>query len=336
MGYDMALFNTFFFNIFNILNAKIFLGPQDSPETSQIVFGSRKSDLLEAGDGNDLIFGFGGHDTLIDGAGNDLVFGGRGRDLFEAGAGDDFYHGGRGRDTVSFSSTEGGVEVDLSANTASTLGGIKSLLSIENVIGSDGDDIIIGDNCSNVLNGGGGSDVLTGGGGRDAFAFSGDPFDGADVSADGRQIVGNEDFITDFEFGRDRYELNAEDFGIEDTLVFASVDGNAEGAAKALEGANVIVLQNSDNDGDLDTPFLAGTAANQIAELVDEDGAGFFVYYNSNLELNRLVYSENLNDASADLKIVSRQTDLIGQDAIDALQDFSAANFSFVDELAYC
>ena len=327
MGFHMARFQNPIF--------KIFLGPKNDPNTSQIIKGSRKSDLLEAGDGNDLIFGFGGRDILIDGAGNDLVFGGRGRDLFEAGAGDDRYNGGRGRDAVSFSSTESGVEVDLSAHIATTLEGIKSLVSIEDVIGSDLADIITGDNRGNVINGGGGSDVLTGGGGRDAFAFSGDPFDGADVSAEGRQIIGNEDFVTDFDFARDRYELNAQDFGIKDDVVFASVDANAEGAAEALKDANVIVLQNSDNDGDPDTPFLAGTAANQIADLVEEDGAGFFVYFNSNLELNRLVYSENLNDATADLKILSRQTDLTGQDAIDALGEFSAANFSFVDAFDY-
>lgn len=129
--------------------------------------------------------------------------------------------------------------------------------------------------------------------------------------------------------------MNADDFGIDGELEFASVDANAAGAADDIEGANVIVLLNSDNDDDPDTPFLAGTAANQIAELVDEDGAGLFVYFNSNLGLNRLVYSENLNDASADLKIVSRQTDLEGQDAIDALAHFSEENFELVsDDLA--
>jgi len=44
------------------------------------------------------------------------------------------------------------------------------------------------------------------------------------------------------------------------------------------------------------------------------------------------VYSTNLSDASADLKILSRQTDLVGQDAIDALSNFSADNFVLDDE----
>lgn len=100
-------------------------------------------------------------------------------------------------------------------------------------------------------------------------------------------------------------------------------------------GANAILLLNADDGNALETPCLAGTAANQIADLVDEDGAGFFVYWTSSLGLNRLAYSENLNDASAVLKILSRQTDLTGQDAIDALEDFSASNFRLIDDMAY-
>ena len=50
------------------------------------------------------------------------------------------------------------------------------------------------------------------------------------------------------------------------------MDGNAPGAAIS-PGANVIALLNSDNDNNPTTPFLAGTAANQIANLTSEDGA---------------------------------------------------------------
>ena len=55
-------------------------------------------------------------------------------------------------------------------------------------------------------------------------------------------------------------------------------------AADPERRTNVIVLLNADNDGDDATPFLAGTAAAQIAGLVDTDGAGLFVYFNTNLE----------------------------------------------------
>ncbi len=81
------------------------------------------------------------------------------------------------------------------------------------------------------------------------------------------------------------------------------------------------------NDGNPNTPFLAGTAATQLAALISEPGPGFFVYFNSNLGLNRPVYSTDLSDPTADLKIINRLTNLVGQDAIDAIGRFSAADF---------
>ncbi|NEQ97322.1 MAG: hypothetical protein F6K30_11450 [Cyanothece sp. SIO2G6] len=273
---------------------------------------------------NDVLFGNNEANVILGGAGDDNIhpFGGV-----------DFVDGGEGVDTLNLSAATG-ITVDLAAGVA----GPNTFVNFENVLGSvNGDDVLLGDAIANdlngrgqndVLDGRGGADTLTGGDGADTFAFSGDPFDGADVSAEGRQIVGNEDFITDFEFANDTYRLNATDFGVADDVSFVALDANAADAAIPI-GANVIVLLNSDNDGDVTTPFLAGTAATQIAELVDQDGAGFFVYFNSNLQLNRLVYSTNLNDATADLKIISRQTDLIGDSAIAALASFTAENFEF-------
>lgn len=243
------------------------------------------------------VFGTGGADFLEGTAGDDLIVGRRGNDLLVGSLGDDNVRAGGGSDIV---------------------------------FGGDGADILNGGGGRDLLNGGSGADTLTGGRGRDAFVFAGDPFDGADVSSLGRQIVGGEDSITDFEFRRDRYQLNATDFGVEGKVHFAAVDANAE---EVPAGSNVIVLLNSDNDDDPSTRFVAGTAASQIADLVEEDGAGFFVYHNSLLQLNRLVFSENLNDADADLKIVSRQIDLTGDEAIEALGDFTKRNFEFVDEL---
>ena len=187
------------------------------------------------------------------------------------------------------------------------------------LFGTAGEDLLFGDL---------GSDTITGGAGADIFAYAGDPFEGQDVSAPERQIIGEEDFITDFNFAEDKYRFNPTDFDITGEVNFAGVDANAPDALIA-PGTNVVALLNSDNDNNSDTPFLAGTAANQIAELIDEDGAGFFVYFNSNLEQNRLGYSTNLNDADADIKVISRQTDLTGADAIAALDDFSANNFEF-------
>ncbi|MGF1543331.1 MAG: beta strand repeat-containing protein [Parvularculaceae bacterium] len=278
-----------------------------------VIFGNNEINILNLGDGDDAAHSFGGAD---------------------------FINGGDGVDTALFSAG-GAIVVDLDDNGDAVVGGAgDTLTSIENIVGSNaGDDVISGNAGVNVLNGNGGDDVLNGrggadvligGAGADAFSFDGDPFDGADVSAAGRQIVGGEDDIADFDFAEDFYLLNATDFDVSGDVSFAAVDANDPGAV-VPPGANVIVLLNSDNDGDPSTPFVAGTAANQIADLVDDDGAGFFVYFNSNLDINRLVYSTNLNDADADLSIVSRQSDLTGMDAINALALFSEDNFQFED-----
>ena|GEM_PF-5221224 len=201
--------------------------------------------------------------------------------------------------------------------------------------GTAGNDVLVGTGIVEELFGlegndrieaAGGSDTITTGSGSDTLVYAGDPFDGGNVSAPGRQVIGNEDFVTDFAFASDVYQFNARDFGITGDVVFASLDANAAGATIPV-GANVIVLLNSDNDNNAATAFNAGTAANQIAALVTTDGPGFFVYWNSTLGVTRLVYSTNLNDPAADLKIISRHTDLNGAAAIAALNNFIADNF---------
>ena len=93
-------------------------------------------------------------------------------------------------------------------------------------------------------------------------------------------------------------------------------------------GLNVIVLQTFDNDNDPVTPFGAGNAANLIAAQVISPGAGFFIYFNSGLDLARLVFSTDLDDPTADLRILARMTNLAGQPGRDAIPTFSAANFA--------
>lgn len=256
--------------------------------------GNNSTDVLIGGDGNDALFGGNRADGLFGGAGDDVLSGDNGADYLDGGEGADILNGGNGADQL---------------------------------FGEQGVDNLFGGNGADILNGGSGADILAGGNGRDAFVFDGDPFDGADVSAAGRQVIANEDFIEDFDFDTDTILLDANDFGVDGDLQFDAIDANLEDAPS---GVNVFVLLNSDNDADPATAFNAGAAANQLAALVDEDGAGFFVYFNSSLGVNRLVYSTNLNDPTADLKIVARFNDLSGDAAVDALQDFNASNFAFI------
>ena len=155
------------------------------------------------------------------------------------------------------------------------------------------------------------------------FRFDTDPFAGVDVSDPARQIVGGEDFIV-FDIAQDVFKLESTVFGLSGTdVLFANglVDNLPTG------NVNVVVLQSFDNDNDPATPFAAGTAANLIAGQITTPGPGFFIYFNSGLDLPRLVFSTDLSDNTADLKILFRLTNLAGQQGRDAIPSFTADNF---------
>ena len=155
------------------------------------------------------------------------------------------------------------------------------------------------------------------------FRFDTDPFEGSNApTTPGRQVVGGEPFIT-FDAATDLFSLDPNIFGITGPVVFA----NDEVANLPTGGANFLVLRTFDNDSDPLTPFGAGNAANLIANQVTTPGAGFFIYFNSGLDLPRLVFSTNLDDNTADLKIIARLTNLSGAAGRDALVNFNAENF---------
>ena len=295
-----------------------------------VITGTDNVETILGGNGNDVIDGLGGADTINGGNGDDTVL----LTTFDSG---EVLQGGAGINTLDLSGLDlgdTGATINQRTTTLQITGdedaGSVRFAGFQNLVGTEAADNIIAGGAGNRLDGGGGADTIATGGGSDRIVYQGDAFAGQDVSAEGRQVVGGDDSITDFNFGTDAYALNAADFGVTGDVSFAAVDANATEPV-IPEGTNVIVLLNSNDDADPDAVFNAGAAANQIAELVDTEGAGFFVYYNSDLGVNRLVYSSDLSDASADLRVLSRQTDLEGVDAIDALASFTADNFVFED-----
>lgn len=166
-----------------------------------------------------------------------------------------------------------------------------------------------------------------------AIRFNADPFEGSTaLTTPGRQIVGGEPFI-DFSIATDTFEFLLPAFapyGFGPEINFA----NDEVGNLPSGGVNVIVLRTFDNDNDPTTAFGAGTAANLIAAQLTSPGAGFFIYFNSGLNLPRLVFSTDLDDPMADLKIMARMTNLGGAAGQLALADFTEANFAIVPEPA--
>ncbi len=110
----------------------------------------------------------GGEDHLVGGEGNDELHGGLGRDWLEGGLDADKLVGGEGADTAVYNNADAAVTVNL-AKDKGTKGEAKgdTYESIENVHGSDFNDVIRGDAGTNRLVGRDGDDRLIGGAGRD-------------------------------------------------------------------------------------------------------------------------------------------------------------------------
>jgi len=160
---------------------------------------------------------------------------------------------------------------------------------------------------------------------QEVFTFSGDPFEGSDAPATpGRQVVGGEPSIA-FSLPADVFSFEGSAFAFVTNINFANGPIGSIPAA----GTNVAVLRTFDNDDDAGTPFNAGSAANLLAEQITTPGAGLFIYFNSGLDLPRLVYSSDLSDNTADLKILARMTNLTGVGGQEAMAQFTAENFAF-------
>jgi hypothetical protein len=144
--------------------------------------------------------------------------------------------------------------------------------------------------------------------GAATITFDQDPFAGSTaLSTPGRQIVGGEPSFV-FDPIADQILIAPAVFGVTPPIV--AFNGLAAGLTN---GFNLIVLR--DLDADLVTAgnqMAAGLAANLIADAVTVDGAGFFFYFNSGLDMVRLVYSTNLSDNTADLRVLGRFTNLSG------------------------
>lgn len=133
--------------------------------------------------------GGGGDDSITGNSVANVLRGGAGNDVLNGGAGGDTLDGGTGNDTASYMRIttannevpsnrafgfEQGVVIQLGLDVFG--GGAASgdrLISIENIIGTGGNDVISGDSRDNVIDGGtGGRDLLNGGAGNDTLSYA--------------------------------------------------------------------------------------------------------------------------------------------------------------------
>lgn len=140
---------------------------------------------------NDTLSGGAGDDGLGGGGGNDLLTGDAGNDVLTGGAGNDTLNGGEGTDTAVYGN--GSVTVDLYAGTATGAFGTDSLISIENVITGNGNDVVKGTSATNVISTGAGNDTIDGRG-DDTMGGGGsgnDVIDAGDGTGDTVLMFGN-------------------------------------------------------------------------------------------------------------------------------------------------
>jgi len=145
----------------------------DGFRTAQLV-GDAGDDRITSGESGDYLSGGDGNDWIAAGGGEDDLLGGSGNDTLDGGASDDRIDGGTGIDTASYASASSAVSVSLlvadgAAQWTGTATGTDQLRSIENLVGSAGNDSLWGDEQANLLAGGAGNDLLQGGDGNDTL-----------------------------------------------------------------------------------------------------------------------------------------------------------------------
>ena len=131
----------------------------------------------------DALAGNGRANRLEGGAGNDRMRGGSGDDILHGGAGADRLNGGPGTDTVVYWTSDAAITINLGEGTG--MGGHAegdTIAEVENVEGSDHNDVLEGDGGINRLKGGAGDDNLRGAGGDDVLdgGAGADRLDGGD------------------------------------------------------------------------------------------------------------------------------------------------------------
>lgn len=124
----------------------------DSLSTVENVIGSQASDTLVGDSGANQISGESGNDTLIGEAGADRM------------------NGGSGTDTASYQNSNQAVFVELSGTSDGGDADGDTLTSIEDLVGSNRDDILVGDSGDNRISGESGDDLIFGGRGDDSLA----------------------------------------------------------------------------------------------------------------------------------------------------------------------
>jgi Ca2+-binding RTX toxin-like protein len=211
-----------------------------------------------------------GIENLSGSAFNDTLTGDRRANVIMGDLGDDLMDGGAGADTASYSSAGAGVTVSLAiVGAQDTLGaGVDSLISFENLFGSNFNDNLTGNSKANTLSGSLGDDHLDGGKGVDSL-FGGS---GADSLIGG---AGNDFFVyaatTDSSLAASDLIL---DFALGDRIDLSRIDANinAAGDQGFVQAASLGGVA-----GQFVLSYSAGAGQTQLQADTDGDGVADFL-----------------------------------------------------------
>ncbi|MEM8881429.1 MAG: calcium-binding protein [Pseudomonadota bacterium] len=206
--------------------------------------GTNFNDDLRGDNDENRLWGGKGNDTLHGRGGSDAIYGQDGDDILLPGAGADIVDGGAGTDRVAYWTSGNGIVASL-ANPALNTGDAAgdSFVSIEDLQGTNHNDLLTGDAGANRLFGGKGNDTLDGGAGNDTLN-GGNGMDNFIFGA-------GDDWIEGFEGGTD-------------LLVFDLA------AADSLGAQGILDLAAASNGGTLfsfgnDSLFLDGVAPDGLS-----------------------------------------------------------------------
>jgi Ca2+-binding RTX toxin-like protein len=214
--------------------------------------GTQFDDLIGAGTTTNVItaiYGMAGNDWLFGGTGADTLVGGEGNDVLSGATNGDRLEGGNGVDVVSYRQA-GNVNASLLSGGNSGEAAGDTYFAIENIWGSDFNDVLIGDNASgqvygfagndslsgldgnDTLYGGSGLDSLTGGAGVDDFFLL--AWRDQTNSSGTPELAEGADIYSDYMSGTDRIVLSRYWFGF----------GNIAGPAAALTSTQADFVTN--------------------------------------------------------------------------------------------
>ncbi|MCK2216874.1 hypothetical protein MF672_024220 [Actinomadura sp. ATCC 31491] len=155
-----------------------------TPHEARCPIGPSPSIRVRALDGDDVVTNATSFPAELNGdPGNDRLIGGSGPDVLIGGAGADVLQGGAGSDTAGYSGppTSTGVRADLDGATGDDgsaddgPAGARDTIAadVENLEGTNHDDVLIGNAGPNVIDGDGGADRVQGLGGDDQLTAHG-------------------------------------------------------------------------------------------------------------------------------------------------------------------